>query len=99
MRFADVVATSTAVAATRKRSEKIRMLAELLAKTAAEYPDELEAVVAFVAGEPRQGKIGVGWASISAAGGWEAGPVEDGADVAGAAVPALTVGGVDRAIT
>ncbi len=89
--FADVVAASRTVAATRKRSEKIVALADLLARTAASSPEQLEAVTAFVAGEPRQGKVGVGWASIGGAGGWEGTrpPTE----------PALTVADVDAAVT
>ncbi len=57
----EVVTTSEAVAATRARGEKIAALAGLLARTG---PDEVEAVVAFLAGEPQQGRIGVGWATL-----------------------------------
>jgi DNA ligase-1 len=60
--FADLVAASEAVAATRARSEKIAVLAELLGRL---EPEEIEPAVAMVAGEPRQGKIGVGWATVS----------------------------------
>jgi DNA ligase-1 len=58
-----VVETSRAVAATRSRRTKIEALAAaLLACT----PDEIPAVVNLLTGEPRQGRIGVGWATLSA---------------------------------
>jgi DNA ligase-1 len=96
MLFAEVVATSKAVAATRKRTEKIAALADLLARTATEHPDELEAVAACVAGEPRQGRVGVGWATVGAAGGWP-GPAEP-TTPSPPTTPKLTVAEVDDAI-
>ena len=60
MRLADLVATSQAVAATPGRSAKVAALAELLRAAPA---DEIEAAVAFLTGEPRQGRIGIGWAT------------------------------------
>ncbi len=59
--MAEVVNTSETVAATSARGAKIAALAGLLARL---DPDEVEAVVAFLAGEPRQGRIGVGWATL-----------------------------------
>ena len=64
MLLADLVATSEAVAATRSRSAKVASLAALLTGQSAE---DVEVAVAFLAGEPRQGKVGVGWAALSAA--------------------------------
>ena len=61
MLLADLVATSGAVASTRARSTKIAALAELLRRLA---PDEVEAAVGFLTGEARQGRIGVGWATV-----------------------------------
>jgi DNA ligase-1 len=61
--LADVVATSEAVAATRARSTKIAAIAELLRRTPAA---EITAVVGFVAGEVRQGRVGIGWATLGA---------------------------------
>jgi DNA ligase-1 len=81
--FADLVATSEAVAATRARSTKIAALAEVLGRAA---PDEIEAVVGFLIGEPRQGRIGVGWATVSRL------------DVTPAVAPTLTITDVDRAL-
>src|SRR5262245_50335382 len=83
MLFAQVVATSNAVASTRARSTKIAAIADLLGGV---RPDEVAAVVGFLSGEARQGRIGVGWATIG------------GLDVAPAAVPTLEVTEVDRAL-
>lgn len=60
MQLAHLVATAADVAATRARSEKTRRLAGLL-RTAT--PDEVATVVGILAGEPRQGRVGVGWAT------------------------------------
>ncbi|HEV2779558.1 MAG TPA: ATP-dependent DNA ligase [Actinophytocola sp.] len=62
MLFADVVATSAAVAATRSRLTKVEALAGLLRR--AQGPAEIETVVAFLAGAPRQGRIGAGWRTL-----------------------------------
>ncbi len=53
-----------AVAATSRRLEKIARLAAVLQ---AAGPPEVEAVVAFLSGAPRQGSISIGHAAISAA--------------------------------
>ena len=79
----DVVATSDAVAATRARTEKLTRLADLLRRL---EPDEIEAAVGFLIGRPRQGRIGVGWASA-----WRL-------DVSPAPEPSLTVRDLDVAI-
>ncbi len=84
VQFADVVATSAVVAATRSRKAKTRTLAELL--TAPSDPDELPVVVGFLIGEPRQGRFGIGWSSLSAL----EGPA--------ASAPELTVADVDSAL-
>jgi len=62
VRLADVVAASRAVAGTSGRLEKIERLADLLKRTP---PDEIEIVVACLTGEPRQGRLGMGWAQLS----------------------------------
>ena len=64
MRFAEVVATSRAVAATSSRTAKRDAIAALLRQLS---PDEVDPVVDFLIGEPRQGRIGVGWRTLSAA--------------------------------
>jgi DNA ligase-1 len=56
-----VVAASDAVAATRKRSEKTTILAALLLQLS---PAEVAICVGLLSGEPRQGRIGVGWAAL-----------------------------------
>ncbi|MEM7288691.1 MAG: ATP-dependent DNA ligase, partial [Actinomycetota bacterium] len=61
--LAALVETSAAVGATRSRKEKTAALAELLSATA---PDEVALVVALIAGDPRQGRIGIGWSTLSA---------------------------------
>ena len=61
MRFTTVVETSNAVAATSSRKEKVALLAECLAG----LPEaETRAGVGFLAGEPRQRPLGVGWAML-----------------------------------
>jgi DNA ligase-1 len=63
MLFAELVATSEAVGATRSRSAKIALLSDVLRRVA---PAEREVAVSVLAGEPRQGRIGVGWATLAA---------------------------------
>lgn len=79
-----LVATSAEVAATSSRKTKTELLAELFRSLA---PDEPEIAVGFLLGEPRQGRIGVGWAAVSEI------------DVVSAAEPALALLDVDQAIT
>ncbi len=83
MLLSEVVATSAAVASTASRSAKVAALAALLRRL---DPDEVEVVVAALAGEARQGRIGVGWATVHAL----EGPA--------AAEPSLTVADLDRAL-
>nr|WP_156893262.1 ATP-dependent DNA ligase [Actinokineospora enzanensis] len=61
MSFADMVAVSGEVGATRSRLAKVDALAALLRRAAA---DEVAPLVAFLAGTPRQGRIGAGWRTI-----------------------------------
>jgi DNA ligase-1 len=63
MRLAEIVAASRAVADTSGRLEKIRHLADLLTRTP---PDTLPIVIAFLSGEARQGRMGIGAALLSA---------------------------------
>ncbi len=83
MLLADVVAASSAVGATRSRTEKTATLAALLR---AAVPDEVEAVTSWLAGEARQGRIGTGWRTLA------------GLDTPPATEPALDVGRVDAAL-
>jgi ATP-dependent DNA ligase I len=62
VQLADVVAVSRAVAGTTGRLEKIGLLATLLTRVP---PGEIEIVVAFLSGEARQGRIGIGGAVLS----------------------------------
>jgi DNA ligase 1 len=84
--LAEVVRTSEAVAATQSRLAKVANLADLLRRLA---PDEVEPAVAFLTGRPRQGKIGVGWASLRTS---EQDPPP-------AADPSIEILELDRAIT
>ena len=82
MKLSDLVLTSQAVADTSGRLEKISLLANLLKRLA---PNEVPIAIGFLTGWPRQGKLGVGWASIA-----EARPD------AAATEPALQLTDVDR---
>src|SRR5436309_502141 len=64
MLFAAVVETSERVAATSRRLAKIDLLASLLRQL---DPEEVEIVVAFLSGYTRQGRIGIGYATLRAA--------------------------------
>ena len=62
MLLADLVACADAVAATSARTEKIESLAGLLHRTDGR---EAGVVAGLVAGDPRQGRVGVGWATVA----------------------------------
>ena len=64
MQLYDIVTTSRRVRETRARSEKIRHLAACLRQI---EPAEIEIAVALLSGEPRQGRIGLGPATLHAA--------------------------------
>ncbi len=81
--LADVVAAAGAVGATTKRTVKRDALATLFAEL---DPSEVRVVVGFLLGEVRQGRIGIGWASIRRL------------DCPPAAEPSLTVEEVDDAV-
>jgi DNA ligase-1 len=81
MLLREIVTTSAAVAATPARTEKIRLLAAAIARLGA---DEVAAGVSFLTGEPRQRRLGVGWASLR-----DTPPAAD--------EPQLSVGDVDAA--
>src|SRR6187549_19942 len=81
--LADLVAASERAAETSSRLAKRDAIAEVLRRAAA---DEIEIAVAWLSGETRQGRIGVGWATLSALRG------------TAAAVPQLTLGEADAAL-
>ena len=81
--LADVVTASKDVADTSSRSRKIAVLAELLSRL---DPSEVPLTVGFLAGAPRQGRVGVGYSTIYAIGS------------APAREAFLTIGDLDRAI-
>ena len=82
--YAAVVEVSQQVAATPKRSEKVALLAALLRQTT---PHETVIVVGFLVGEPRQGRVGVGWSALRDA------------RVPPADVASVTVGEIDELFT
>ena len=84
MLYGDLAAVSQRVAATAKRSEKVAALTELLRSTPA---DEIEATIGLLIGEPRQGRLGVGWATMA------------NLQVAAASEPSLKICDVDAALT
>lgn len=59
--LADVANTSSAVGATRSRKQKVELLSALLRKL---EPRELRPAVGFLCGELRQGKLGIGYATL-----------------------------------
>ena len=79
----EVVTTCRLVGATSGRSAKVAAIADLLARL--DGP-EIAPATAFVAGEPRQGKAGVGWATVGSV------------QVTPATGPGLTVGELDRTL-
>jgi DNA ligase-1 len=82
--LAHVVAASEEVAGTRSRSCKVALLAELLRTL---DRGDVPIVAGFLSGVPRQGRVGIGYATAHAL------------EVAPAAEPSLTVGDLDHAIT
>jgi len=64
MKLATLTKVSAAVAATTSRLEKIAMLADLLRAC---EPGEVAIAIGFLTGWPRQGKLGVGWATVATA--------------------------------
>jgi DNA ligase-1 len=84
MKLVRVAETSAAVSATSKRSEKVALLAELVA---AASPEEIEIVVGLLIGSPRQGRIGIGWSTVSKL------------DLSPSPAPSLTVSEIDDLLT
>jgi DNA ligase-1 len=82
--LADVVAASRLVAETSSRSRKVALLSDLLRRL---EPAEVPVVAGFLSGAPRQGRVGVGYATVYAL------------DEHAAAEPTLTVADLDVAIT
>jgi DNA ligase-1 len=85
MLFHELVLTSNAVAATPGRLEKISRLAVLLERL---HPEEVAIAIGFLLGWPRQGRLGIGWATVTAARPHRT-----------AAEPTLELHDVDRAFT
>jgi DNA ligase 1 len=80
--LAEFVATSAAVGSTRSRRRKVDLLADLLRQV---EPAELPVAATYLAGRTRQGRVSVGWRTLS------------GIDVAPAAASGLELLDVDAA--
>ena len=63
MLLSELVTVSAAVASTRSRSRKVELLAEMLGRLSR---DEAATAVSFLTGQPRQTRLGVGWATLQA---------------------------------
>src|ERR1700693_5878661 len=64
MRLQELVRASAAVAGTPGRLDKISKLADLFKRVP---PDDLPIAIGFLTGWPRQGRLGVGWATVASA--------------------------------
>jgi DNA ligase 1 len=84
VQLAEVVTVAERVAATSKRTEKVAALADLFRNAP---PDEVPVVVGLLLGEPRQGRLGVGWAAMFRH------------PVPSAGISSLTIQDVDRSLT
>src|SRR5262245_25474850 len=84
MLLAELIAASSRVAATRSRLAKPEALAEVLRRLA---PAEIALGVAYLSGDTRQGKAGVGYAAL-----------QDALETPAAAAGGLTVLDLDRAL-
>jgi DNA ligase 1 len=84
MRLHDIVETSRRVAATAGRRTKIELLASCLARC---EPTWVEAAVGVLSGAPRQGKIGIGYATL-----------RETRSAPAAATPTLTLGDLDLSL-
>ena len=83
VQYASVVEAAQQVTNTAKRSEKTALLAQLLRQAA---PEEAAVVVGLLVGEPRQGRLGVGWATLRDV------------RVPAAASPSVSIGELDAAL-
>jgi DNA ligase 1 len=83
MLLADLVETSNTVAATRSRLAKVDALSSLLRRMPA---DEIVPATGYLIGDPPQGRVGIGWATVRDVG------------HGSAATPTLTVADVSLAI-
>ena len=82
--LADVVTASRDVTDTSSRSQKVAVLSELLRRL---DPGEVALAVGYLAGVPRQGRVGIGYSTIY------------GIEHAPASEPSLTIDDLDRAIS
>ncbi len=79
-----LASASAEVAATSKRGDKTTRLSELFSHV---EPQDVEVVVGLMLGRQRQGRIGIGWATV------------DALDLSTAVEPSLTVRDIDEMLT
>jgi DNA ligase-1 len=85
LRFSELVQVSNTTASTSSRLKKVELLADLLRRAES---TEVAIAIGFLTGWPRQGKLGIGWATLDAARPPNA-----------ATEPTLTLADVDQAFT
>jgi DNA ligase-1 len=85
--YSALVEVSQRVAATSKRTEKVSLIADLLGQVPPR-PGAVEAIVGLLVGEPRQGRVGVGWATLHEV--WSATPAVP--------TPAVTIDEIDATL-
>lgn len=83
MMLSELVSTTDEVTATSSRLAKIDALAGLLARA---QPDEILTLTGLLLASPRQGRLGVGWRTLT------------GLEVEHSAIPELTISDVDTAL-
>jgi DNA ligase-1 len=83
MLLGELVETSSTVASTRSRLAKVDALASLLRRL---EPDEIVPATGYLVGDPPQGRVGIGWATLRDL------------EAPHAATPSLTIDDVSRAI-
>ncbi len=84
MLLADLARASAVVGATRSRTAKVAAVADVLGRAG---PGEIGPAAAMLAGRLRQGRVGVGWAQLSAV------------DVTIATAPVMTILDVDQVVS
>lgn len=84
MLLADLARASAVVGATRSRTAKVAAVADVLGRAG---PGEIGPAAAMLAGRLRQGRVGVGWAQLSAV------------DVTPATAPVMTILDVDQVVS
>lgn len=94
-RLAELAAVTDEVRGTSSRKAKTELLADLLKRLG---PDEIEPAIGFLLAKPRQGAIGIGWATVAAMD-ENADPDGGGSGASTDDIPPPTVLGLDRLLS